>query len=183
MKLYYALIPLVILVAAIVVFLHLRSRRNPEGPVVHVENGFEFTVRAPYDKVAPLFGAHGERAWAGQDWDPQFLHPLPAQDVEGEVFTVAHRNTHATWVNTAFDLQTGHMQYVYVMPDVQAVLIDVRLQHDDPLKTGVKVLYERTALKSLFNDHIRELGKKDSESAAEWQGAIEEHLGVSFAER
>src|SRR5262249_45767838 len=112
-----------------------------------------------------------------------FLHPLPAQDVKGEVFTIAHSHTNATWVNTAFDLQTGHMQYVYVMPDIQAVLIDVRLKHDDPTQTGVKVLYERTALKSRFNDRIRTLGNKDSESAAEWQGAIEKYLGVDLAER
>jgi hypothetical protein len=65
------------------------------------------------------------------------------------------------------------VQYVYIVPDVQAVLIDVHLQHDDPAMTGVKVLYERTALKARFNDHIREMGKKDSESAAEWRDAIE----------
>jgi hypothetical protein len=177
MKLYYVLIPLVIVVAA-AVFLHLRTRRAAQGPVVHVENGFEFTVRAPYDKVAPLFGAHGERAWAGEDWDPQFLHPQPAQDLEGEVFTVAHSHTRATWVNTAFDLQSGHVQYVYVMPDVQAVLIDIHLQHDDPTKTGVRVLYERTALQARFNEHIREIGHKDSQAAGAWQSSIEKCLGV-----
>ena len=120
MKAYYVLGTLIIFAAALAILLHLR-RRDAKGPVAHVENGFEFTVHAPYDKVAPLFGAHGERAWAGEHWDPQFLHPQPAQDVVGEVFTVAHGHTRATWVNTAFDLQSGHMQYVYVIPDVQAV--------------------------------------------------------------
>ena len=178
MKIYYLFATLLILTAGAGIYFHLH-RWQANGPVVHVENGFEFTVRAPYDKVAPLFGAHGERAWAGERWDPQFLYPSPAQDVEGEVFTVAHGHTHAIWVNTAFDLQAGHMQYVYVIPDVQAVLIDVRLQHDDPAKTGVKVRYERTALTSRFNEHIREMGrKKDGASAAEWQAAIEKCLGV-----
>src|ERR1041384_4853461 len=130
MKPYYLLISLMMLAVAIMFLIHLRSRRNSAGPVIHVENAFEFNVRAPYDKVAPLFGAHGERAWAGENWDPQFLHPQPARDIEGEVFTVAHGHTHATWVNTAFDLQSGHMQYVYVIPEVQAVLINVQLSHN-----------------------------------------------------
>ncbi|HSS99313.1 MAG TPA: hypothetical protein VLK33_19900, partial [Terriglobales bacterium] len=160
MKFFYIVVPLAILVA-VMVFLYLHTRGNSKGRVLHVENGFKFTVRAPYDKVAPLFGAHGERAWGGEDWDPQFLHPQPAQDMEGEVFTVAHSHGRATWVNTAFDLQSGHVQYVYVIPDMQAVLIDIHLQHDDPAKTGVKVLYERTALQARFNEHIRELGHKD----------------------
>jgi len=136
MKFYYILIPLIILAG--VLFLHLRMRGNTQGAVVHVENEFEFTVRAPYDKVAPLFGAHGERAWGGEDWDPRFLHPQPAQDLEGEVFTVAHGHKSATWVNTAFDLQTGHVQYVYVLPDTQAVLIDIHLQRDDPVQDWSK---------------------------------------------
>ena len=177
MKIYYILIPLLILAAVVVVFLHLRTRKN-QGPVAHVENGFEFTVRAPYEKVAPLFGAHGERAWGG-DWDPQFLHPQPAQDVEGEVFTVQHGHTSATWVNTAFDLESGHVQYVYVIPDTQAVLIDIHLRQDNPASTGVKVLYERTALRSRLNDRIRDMGHKDGGSAAEWKDAIEKYLGIA----
>src|SRR5215468_10658349 len=113
---FYVLTSLIVLAAATVVFIHLRNRRSVKGPVTHVENGFEFTVHAPYDKVAPLFGAHGERAWGGADWDPQFLHPQPARDVAGEVFSVAHGHGRSTWVNTAFDLETGHVQYVYVVP-------------------------------------------------------------------
>jgi hypothetical protein len=178
-KFYYILASLVILITAAVVFLHLRTRGNSDGPVVHVENRFEFTVRAPYDQVAPLFGAHGERAWGGEHWDPQFLHPQPAQDVEGEVFTVAHGHTSATWVNTAFDLASGHVQYVYVVPDVQAVLIDIHLSHNDPARTGVNVLYERTALKSRFNEHIQEMGHKDAASADEWREAIEKYLSAA----
>lgn len=179
MKPYYLLVSLMILAVAIVILIHLGSPRNPAGPVVHVENGFEFTVRAPYDKVFPLFGAHGERAWGGKDWDPQFLHPQPAQDVEGEVFTVAHGHTSATWVNTAFDLSSGHVQYVYVIPDLQAVLIDIHLGRDESAKTRVKVLYERTALQSQFNERIREMGHKDATSSDEWRNAIEKYLGVS----
>ena len=178
MKVLCVVIPLVV-VAAVVLFLHLHSRRSPARPIAHVENKFEFTVRAPYDRVAPLFGAHGERAWAGEHWDPQFLHPQPAQDVEGEVFTVARDHTRSTWVNTAFDLRSGHVQYVYVIPEVQAVLIDIHLSHADPAITGVKVVYERTALTSNLNDHIREMGQQDSQVAEEWQSSIEKYLGVA----
>jgi len=178
MKPLYLLIAILLVIAGTVLVVHLYSRRTSAVPAVHVENGFEFTVHGPYDKVAPLFGAHGERAWGGEHWNPQFLHPQPAQDVEGEVFTVAHGHTRSTWVNTAFDLQSGHVQYVYVIPDIQAVLIDIHLRHDDPAITEVKVVYERTALTPSSNAHMYELGQKDAASAAEWQTAIERYLGV-----
>ena len=44
---------------------------------------FSLTVKAPYEEAAPLFGPQGERAWAGPHWNPEFLYPRPASDVEG----------------------------------------------------------------------------------------------------
>lgn len=177
MKVLYVVISLMVL--AIALFFHLRSRRGAEGLVVHVENGFEFTVHAPYQDVFPLFGAHGERAWGGADWDPQFLYPQPAQDRQGEVFKVAHGHTHATWINTAFDPESGHVQYVYVVPDAQAVLIDIHLRQASASTTAVKVVYQRTALGPDWNDHITEMGDKDRQAGAEWQGAVEKYLSVA----
>jgi hypothetical protein len=176
MKIYYLVVLLVLVAVAVVLVLHLRSRRATTGPVVHVENGFEFTVHAPYKNVAPLFGAHGERAWGGADWDPHFLYPQPARDVEGEVFSVAHGHRRSTWVNTAFDLESGHVQYVYVVPDAQAVLIDIHLHEDGASSTTAKVVYQRTALTSGFNEHVSKLGQKDAGMANEWQTAIEGYV-------
>ena len=56
----------------------------------HVSNSFQFVVRAPLNRAAPLFGPEGERCWAGQHWNPEFLYPQPGKDVQGAVFTVQH---------------------------------------------------------------------------------------------
>jgi hypothetical protein len=185
---YLLIAALAIVAAGVGVFVHLHSRHGSgsTGPVVHVENGFEFTAHGPYKVVAPLFGAWGERAWGGDHWKPQFLYPQPARDVPGEVFTVAHshlRSTHlrSTWVNTALDLETGHIQYVYVIPDTQAVLIDIHLQPHDASATDVKVVYQRTALNSDLNEHVTKQGEKDRNSAQEWQSAIDRCLQANPA--
>jgi hypothetical protein len=176
----YLILALVALAAGILLSLHLRSHggSNSTGPVVHVENSFEFTAHGPYQIVAPLFGAWGERAWGGGHWKPQFLYPQPPRDVAGEVFTVAHSHLRSTWVNTAFDLDSGHVQYVYVIPDAQAVLIDIHLNALDEKSTDVKVVYQRTALNSDFNEHVTKLGEDDRKSGQEWQTDIDEYLAA-----
>ncbi len=179
MKVILLIFAIVLVVGGILLAMHLRLQRTNAGPAIHVENGFDFTVRAPYEKVFPLFGGHGERAWAGKEWDPQFVYPQPARDTEGEVFTVTRGHGQSVWVNTAFDFVTGHVQYVYVIPAMQAVRIDIHLRHDDPAITSIRVMYERTALTSRFNDRIREMGQKDSQSAEEWRGTIEKYLAVA----
>lgn len=163
---------------ALLVLLHHRHHRGAavNGTVVHVRNEFEFTAHAPYEVVAPLFGAEGERAWSGGHWDPHFLYPQPAEDIQGAVFTIRHGHREAYWINTSFDKSTRHFQYVYVVPEAMVVLIDVRFSEIDAANTKVNVAYERTALDPDANEHVRELGIADRESGKEWGTAINNYL-------
>ena len=61
-----------------------------EETPAHVNNAFRFTVPAPLSRAARLFGPEGERCWAGDHWNPEFIHPRPAKDIQGAVFTIEH---------------------------------------------------------------------------------------------
>jgi hypothetical protein len=163
-----------VLVGALVYRHHHRATAS--GPPLHVRNEFEFTVHAPYAVTAPLFGPEGERAWGGGHWDPHFLYPQPARDVRGAVFTVTHGHHRSYWINTALDVEGRHFQYVYVIPDVMATLIDVHFSELDSTNTKVNVAYERTALTPEANQHVREFGISDSKSGPEWGKAINDYL-------
>jgi len=178
MKKYIAL--LIMLAAFIVVILHIKekyhmSQSKAESPL-HVQNKFEFDIDAPLKTAAPLFGPEGERAWGGDDWNPKFLHPQPARDIPGAVFTVPHGHTQSVWVNTLFDLNAGRMQYVYFVPDYLVTLIDVQLSSTSSDQTHVKVSYERTALKGEANDHVQKLATHDAVAGPEWRKSIAEYL-------
>lgn len=145
-------------------------------PMAHVSSSFSFTVNASLAQAAPLFGPEGERAWAGEDWDPHFLFPAPARDVQGAVFTVQHGEHTAVWVNTVFDLAAGRMQYVYVMGNLLATTIDVQLYSLDAQHTKVDVTYTRTALKPEANDHVGEMSRHDAKQGPEWERSINAYL-------
>lgn len=171
------LIVLVVAAAAVaMVVYHLHGRRGASGPVTRTENAFEFTVHAPFKSVVPLFGASAERAWGGSHWNPQFVYPLPERDQVGEVFLVAHGHLRATWVNTLFDLEGGRIQYVYVIPGAQVCVIDIYARPLDASTTGVKVVYQRTALDPALNQHVSEQGRQDGASGSEWEAAINGYL-------
>jgi hypothetical protein len=131
---------------------HLRAavngaheRRNSADEVrAHTRESFTLTVRAPMNEAAPLFGAYKERVWA-PDFDPQFVHPLPARDEQGMVFTLAHGQQKAYWVNTEFDLKSGRLRYSYVIPEVMATALFINLTQDGE-NTRADVTYERTSL-------------------------------------
>jgi hypothetical protein len=150
--------------------------RDAQQSTTHVSNSFAFTVEAPLKDAAPLFGPEGERVWAGDDWNPQFVYPVPARDVEGAVFTVRHGEHTAVWVNTLFDLKSGRMQYVYVLAGLLVTTIDVRLHAIDAGHTKVDVTYLRTALRPEANSHVVALGEHDREHAKVWEGEIHRYL-------
>jgi hypothetical protein len=175
------LIVVVVGALALGAFVYHRHHRGASGPVAHVRNEFEFTVHAPYQVVAPLFGPEGERGWAGGHWNPQFLYPQPAQDTQGAVFTIRHGHHHAVWINTAFDTAARHYQYAYFIPDVMVVLIDVRFAEADAENTNVQVAYERTALNPEANERVKEMGDSDRNGGKEWGTAINEYLAKQKA--
>jgi hypothetical protein len=137
-------------------------------------------VDAPFDQVAPLFGAHEERNWE-PDWNPQFIYPIPAHDQQGMVFTVPKGQFTSVWVNTAFDLEAGHIQYAYVLEDAMTTLIDIHLTRESAQKTAVTVVYERTALLPEANEHVQRFAKDDERTGKEWEEAINGHLAKTSA--
>lgn len=145
-------------------------------PLAHLTSTFSFTVNAPMHDAAPLFGPEGERSWAGDDWNPQFVFPHPARDIEGAIFTVQHGDHTAVWINTIFNLEDGHMQYVYVLSGLLVTTIDVRLRSLDAQRTKVDVTYTRTALRPEANSHVAAMSKQDSMQGPEWERSIEHYL-------
>jgi hypothetical protein len=145
-------------------------------PLLHLSTSFDLVVHASYAVTAPLFGPEGERPWAGKHWNPQFIHPQPAADVEGAVFTIQHGAFHATWVNTLFDVEGRHFQYVYFMPDVMVTVIDVRFKPENADSTAVHVVYTRTALTPEGNEHVAAMNEGDKKAGKEWQEGIDDYL-------
>jgi hypothetical protein len=142
----------------------------------HVRTAFDLTVRASYEVAFPLFGSNGERSWAGDDWNPQFVYPSPAADVPGAVFTIKHGAHQAVWVNTVFDRQGRHIQYAYLISDVMVTTIDLTFVPLDAATTKVSVIYERTALNVAANDEVRKFGTIDQARGTDWEKAINAYL-------
>jgi hypothetical protein len=150
---------------------------SPETPV-HVRNHFDFVVHAPLARVAPLFGAYGERAWEA-GWDPHFLHPVPPADEAGAVFTVEHGGHRSTWITTIFEPEEGHIQHVSFIDGAMLTLVDIRLAEREAGLTAVGVTYERTALSPDVNAHVAARGAADAGAAESWRAAIETCLAGS----
>ena len=178
MNLAFALVPL----SALVVSATSLSAQTsaPAKELTHTRVEFKFTANASLEQTAPLFGANEERKWS-PDWDPKFVYPQPAKDQPGMVFRVEHGEHSSVWVNTAFDLAAGHIQYAYVLNDAMVTLIDIHLTREGAQQTGVDVVYERTALITEANEHVQHFAKGDAKAKDEWEQAVNGYLAKAGA--
>jgi hypothetical protein len=140
----------------------------------HSERSFEFLAEAPLSEVAPLFGAHKERAWA-PNWDPRFIWPVPAEDRLGMVFTVSGAHGTAIWINTCFDLPQGRIQYAYVLENAMTTLITLSLTPRGQ-QTHVAVSYERSALQARADAWVTRMADQDAKAGDEWSAQINAYL-------
>ena len=137
----------------------------------HTREAFSFVVPAPYSDVFPLFGAYEERKWA-VGFEPKFIHPVPANDQPGMVFTTVQEEMPRVWINTAFDAAAGHVQYVYWIADIMTALIDIHVMRSGANETRVAVAYERTALRPEANERVIHMAQADANSGPHWAEMI-----------
>ena len=150
---------------------------EPRDVRIHAREDFEFVADGAIDRVFPLFGSEMERAWAA-GWDPRFVWPAPAEDREGMVFRVAQLGRTATWINTVFDRDAHRVQYVYVLPDVVATVITLKLTPCAG-STHVTVRYDRTSLSVEADAMVRGMARHDAAAGPEWGAQINRYLAAS----
>lgn len=141
-------------------------------PVLRLRSEFSLTIRVPLDQAVGLFGGHGERVWAGEDWNPRFLRPLPPQDGQGSIFLVDSGDKERLGLTTVFDRALGHVRHVFLLGDRCVTVIDIHLAALDPDTSRVAVVYERTALSPTAEAEVRTLAGGDAAQAPEWEAAI-----------
>jgi hypothetical protein len=149
------------------------------GKRVHFETTFDVLVHAPTAEAMKLFTPEGERAWAGEHWDPQYVHTSgPTRDAVGAVFTIQHGPLRAVWTVTRRDDVAREYQYAYFVPDLMVTSIRVLFQPLDANTTSVRVAYERTALSPAGEAQVATIADGDKKAGAKWQSAIDKYLGA-----
>lgn len=170
--------PAMVITAAVLGASAFGQSSTSGSELLRTHTAFDLVVHLPYAKAALLFGAQGERLWAGQHWNPQFLYPQPARDEQGAVFTVQHGSISAVWVNTLFDLDARHFIYTYFVSGIMVTTVDVRFTPVEERTTEVHVVYTRTALAPEGNGHVTAFTASDKTAAQDWQRALDTYIAT-----
>jgi hypothetical protein len=121
-------------------------------------------VPAPVERARWYFTPEGERAWAGEHWDPSYPAGPPAGDGSalGTVFVV-----HGT-VWTVVESAPLRLRYARVTPDVWAGTVTVALSG----ATLAEVAYDLTALSDDGAHRLEHFAAGFEHEMSAWEPAI-----------
>jgi hypothetical protein len=136
---------------------------------------FTVHVNGSVAEVTPLFGPVREAEWA-PTWKPRFIHPLEGAQEEGAVFTATSADgRERLWLVTAYDVEKGRVEYVFVSPGFSASQLKIHVVSDEPAKCKVDVSYRYTALTPEGNEEVRRVDPQWAEQhRAHWQSALDD---------
>jgi len=111
-----------------------------------------------------MFGPLGERAWAGDDWQPEVLWSDAPGDREGMVF----KQKGEIWVNVRLDPTARIAEYVR-FGDTVVTRIRVELTPQGNDACTVNVRYDWTAVNEAGN---AEVAKRAAAMTIDWEEAV-----------
>lgn len=156
----------------------------PAPPVTQVVREASMRLAAKPGDAFRWFGPVAEREWAGPDWQPRFVHPLPEADVEGAVFTTAAHGVPGettTWVNVRFDPGAGVAEYVHFTAGLLVTRITVTVCDDGAGGSAVHVRYVWTPLSPAGEASFTDRAARFEGWIGEWQAALGPVLAASAA--
>ena len=134
-----------------------------------------FTLGLPVDRALALFTPEGERAWAGEEWDPRYPDPERTEGA-GAVFVTAACGRQTVWV--AVDATPASVRYVRTTADVDTGIVTVTCDADGAERTTVTVTYDLTALGPEGRAALAAFAAGYDQYIASWRTAIERAMGA-----
>jgi len=134
---------------------------------------FTINLKGSVAEVTPLFGPVREAEWA-PSWQPRFLHRMQDAQAEGAVFTTVSSNgKERLWLLTAYDVDAGRVEYVFVAPGFTANEIKIRVQPDGDRQCKATITYRHSAIAPEGNEEVEKLNSQWAEQQrAHWETAV-----------
>ena len=147
-----------------------------ENAVAELEQrsqSFTISLKGSIAEVTPLFGPVREAEWA-PGWAPHFLHPPEAGQREGAVFTTTTKDgRERLWLLTAYDVEQGRVEYVFIAPGFTANQIKIQVTPDGDRQCKATITYRHSAIAPEGNEEVIKLDTHWAEQQrAHWEAAI-----------
>jgi hypothetical protein len=149
----------------------------PVVPRVHADRSFTLALNAPPDIAIAAFGPLAEREWS-PGWNPAFVYPALAAEVEGAVFTVGDASPQV-WLLQTWDTAHYLARYVILDPNMMLVSLDIAVEPATPGHSKATIRYQATGLSERGDARVgAHFGPVFADEAPHWETALNAYFAA-----
>ena len=137
---------------------------------------YEQTINGKIKEIMPLYCPVRELDWC-ENWNPKIVYSNSGLVEKDCVFITSHGEDDVVWIVTDYDIDKGHVEMFYHMPNVLVTKLEIQVSSITEEKTKAVLTYSKTSLSELGDRVLAEFTKEEYDIMMDsWEKAMNYYL-------
>ncbi len=137
---------------------------------------YEQTINGSIETIMPLYCPVRELEWC-ENWNPEKVISKSGVVEKDCIFITTHGKHEVTWIVTDYNIERGHVEMYYLVPDVIVTKLEIQLAYLSKEKSKAVITYSKTALGETGNQVLEEYSKESYDIMMDsWEKAMNHFL-------
>ncbi len=141
-----------------------------------VSHTYTQTINGTLNEIMPLYCPVRELEWC-ENWNPKVVYSNSGLAEIDCIFTTSHGETDVVWIVTDYDIEKGHVQMFYHVPEVLVTKLEIQATPITEDITKVVLMYSKTSLSETGDKVLEEFTKEEYDIMMDsWEKAMNHFL-------
>jgi hypothetical protein len=156
---------------------NFKSKSNMKSEKPHrISHTYEQTINGSIKEIMPLYCPVREMDWC-ENWSPKAVYSNSGLVEKDCIFITSHGETDIVWIVTDYDIEKGHVEMVYLVPEVLVTKLEIQLTPITEDMTKALITYSKSSLSEMGNKVLEEFTKKEYDIMMDsWEKAMNHYL-------
>ena len=141
-----------------------------------ISHTYEHTINGTVEEIMPLYCPVREVDWC-EGWNPKVVYSNSGLVEKDCIFITSHGDDNFVWVVTDYDIEKGHVEMVYLIPNVLVTKLEIRLTPISKEITKAEITYSKTSLVEIGEKVLEKFTKEEYDIMMDsWEKAMNHYL-------
>lgn len=141
-----------------------------------ITHTYEQTINGSIQEIIPLYCPVRELEWC-ENWNPSAVYSNSGVVEKDCIFVTPHGDTDIVWIVTDFNLEQGHVEMFYHIPNVLVTKLEIQVLPMSKKKSKAVITYSKTSLSKIGDKALEEFTETSYNTMMDsWEKAMNHYL-------
>lgn len=141
-----------------------------------ISHSYTQTINGSVKEIMPLYCPVRELDWI-ERWDAKEVYTNSGYVEDDCIFTTSHGDDDLVWIVTDYDINKGHVEMYYVVPDLMITRLEIQLTPLSGKTTNALITYTKTSISEKGDKALKLFTKEQYEHMMlSWEKSMNHYL-------